>query len=218
MENTRQTILEILRNRKQATVDDLTHELGLAPATVRRHLDILMRDNYVSVVQKRRDIGRPHYVFSLTEAGEDLFPRNYIRLTNRIIDEIVALDPQESKGKSGVALAEMIFQKMADRLAQTYAGRISGKTLKRRVQEVTAILADEGIIFEWRKAKEGYLLLGRGCPCPRIADRHSEVCVHDQRLLARLLDAEVQPVDASREDEGSSCVFLVKEKTPTSVR
>jgi DeoR family suf operon transcriptional repressor len=218
MENTRQTILEILRKRRQATVDDLTHELELAPATVRRHLDILMRDNHVSVVQKRRDIGRPHYVFSLTEAGEDLFPRNYIRLTNRIIDEIVALDPQESKGKSGVALAEMIFQKMADRLAQTYVGRISGKTLKRRVQEVTAILADEGIIFEWRKAKEGYLLLGRGCPCPRIADRHSEVCVHDQRLLARLLDAEVQPVDASREDEGSSCVFLVKEKTPTSVR
>jgi DeoR family suf operon transcriptional repressor len=175
-----------------------------------------MRDNYVSVVQKRRDIGRPHYVFSLTEAGEDLFPRNYIRLTNRIIDEIVALDPQESKGKSGVALAEMIFQKMADRLAQTYAGRISGKTLKRRVQEVTAILADEGIIFEWRKAKEGYLLLGRGCPCPRIADRHSEVCVHDQQLLARLLDAEVQPGGASREDEGSSCVFLVKERTPAS--
>ena len=43
METTRQTILGILRRHK-ATVDDLTTELGLAPATVRRHLDILARE------------------------------------------------------------------------------------------------------------------------------------------------------------------------------
>ena len=110
METTRQTILGILRRRKHATVDDLTQELGLAAATVRRHLDILMRDNYVSVTQKRRDIGRPHYVFTITDAGEDLFPRAYVRLTNRIIDELVALDDSETKGKSGVALAEIVFE------------------------------------------------------------------------------------------------------------
>jgi predicted ArsR family transcriptional regulator len=212
MENTRQTLLEILRRRQHATVDDLTKELGLAPATVRRHLDILMRDDYVSVVQKRRNIGRPHYVFSLTEHGEDLFPRSYIRLTNRMIDEIVALKSEETRGKSGVDLAEVIFAKMADRVAETYTGRIRGRTLKERVDEVTAILANEGIVFDARKAKDGYLLLGRGCPCPRIADEHSEVCAHDQRLLARLLRAEVQPVGVSKEDEESCCAYLVKEK------
>ncbi len=216
MENTRHTILEILRKRKQATVDDLTRELGLAPATVRRHLDILMRDNYVSVTQKRRDIGRPHYVFSLTDVGEDLFPRSYAQLTNRMIDELVGLVPGETKGKSGLALAEMIFERMADRVAQTYAGRITGKTLKERVQAATALLANEGFSFELRKAKEGYLLLGQGCPCPRIANEHNEVCVHDQRLLAQLLDAEVQPVSVSQEDERSCCAYLVKEKAPTS--
>lgn len=212
MENTRQTLLEILRRRKHATVDDLTKELSLAPATVRRHLDILMRDNYVNVVQKRRDIGRPHYVFSLTEHGEDLFPRSYIRLTNRIIDELVGLRSEDTNGKSGVDLAEVIFEKMADRVAETYAGRISGRTLKERVEEVIAILASEGIVFDARKAKDGYLLLGHGCPCPRIADEHSEVCAHDQRLLARLLRAQVQPVGVSKEDEASRCAYLVKEK------
>ena len=217
MENTRQTLLGILRKRKQATVDQLTRELGLAPATVRRHLDILMRDNYVTAAQKRRDIGRPHYVFSLTDQGEDLFPRNYIRLTNRIIDELVSLGPEETKGKGGVDLAGVIFEKMAEHVAQTYAGRISGTTLKERAQEVISLLANEGMFFELRKAKEGYLLLGQGCPCPRIADAHSEVCVHDQRLLARLLDAEVQPAGVSQgEDERSCCAYLVKEKASPS--
>lgn len=213
MESTRQTLLEILRRRKHATVDELTKELHLAPATIRRHLDILMRDNYVSMVQKRRNVGRPHYVFSLTEHGEDLFPRSYIRLTNRIIDELVTLKPDETRGKSGVDLAEVIFEKMADRVAETYAGRITGRTLKERVGEVTALLAGEGLVFEARKTKDGYLLLGHGCPCPRIANEHSEVCAHDQRLLARLLRAEVQPVGVSTEDEASSCAYLVKDKT-----
>ena len=217
MESTRQTLLGILRKRKQATVDQLTRELGLAPATVRRHLDILMRDNYVTAAQKRRDIGRPHYVFSLTDQGDDLFPRNYIRLTNRIIEELVSLGPEETKGKGGVDLAGVIFEKMAEHVAQTYAGRISGTTLKERAQEVVSLLANEGMFFELRKAKEGYLLLGQGCPCPRIADTHSEVCVHDQRLLARLLDAEVQPAGVSqREDERSCCAYLVKEKASPS--
>jgi predicted ArsR family transcriptional regulator len=217
MESTRQTLLGILRKRKQATVDELTRELGLAPATVRRHLDILMRDNYVTAAQKRRDIGRPHYVFSLTDQGDDLFPRNYIRLTNRIIAELVSLGPEETKGKAGVDIAGAIFEKMAEHVAQTYAGRISGTTLKERAQEVISLLANEGMFFELRKAKEGYLLLGQGCPCPRIADTHSEVCVHDQRLLARLLDAEVQPAGVSQgEDERSCCAYLVKEKASPS--
>jgi predicted ArsR family transcriptional regulator len=212
MENTRQTLLGILRRRKQATVEELTRELGLAPATVRRHLDILMRDNYVTAVPKRRDIGRPHYVFSLTDQGEDLFPRSYVQLANRIIDELVNLSPEETGGKSGVALADAIFEKMAEHVAQTYAGRISGKTLKERTQEVISLLASEGMFFELRKAKGGYLLVGHGCPCPRIADAHSEVCVHDQRLLARLLDAEVQPAGHLQEDVRSRCAYLVKEK------
>ena len=217
MENTRQTLLGILRKRKQATVDELTHELGLAPATVRRHLDILMRDNYVTAVQKRRDIGRPHYVFSLTDQGDDLFPRNYIRLTNRIIDELVSLGPEETKGKAGADLAGVVFEKMAEHVAQTYAGRISGTTLKERAQEAISLLANEGMFFELRKAKDGYLLLGQGCPCPRIADAHNEMCVHDQRLLARLLDADVQPAGVSQgEDERSCCAYLVKEKASPS--
>ena len=214
MENTRQTILEILRRRKRATVEDLTRELGLAAATVRRHLDILMRDNYISVSQKRRDIGRPHYVFALTDAGDDLFPRSYVQLTNRIIEELVSLDRDETKGKSGVALAEIVFEKMADRVADTYAAQISGKTIPERLEEVTKILASEGMFFEWREADDGYLLLGQGCPCPRIADIHSEVCAHDQRLLSRLLNAEVEAIAVNQENEGSACAYVVREHAP----
>lgn len=214
MESTRQVILELLRRRKQATIDELTRALGLAPATIRRHLDILMRDAHVSVNQVRRETGRPHYVFSLTEAGEDLFPKNYVRLVNRLIDEIVSLEPSETKGKSGVAIVDLVFDRMAERLAQTYASSVTGDTLEERVAQVTELLAAEGITLEWQKDDEGFLLLGNGCPCPRVSDSHSQMCAHHRWLLARLLDADVEAVEPSTLDGASYCAHRVRERLP----
>jgi len=213
VETTRQTILEILRRRKQATIEELTHILGLAPATIRRHLDILMRDSSVSVGQVRRETGRPHYVFSLTEVGEDLFPKNYIRLTNRLIEEIVGLDAEETRGRSGLELAGLVFEKMAERMAQTYASRVTGATLEERLEEVVNLLSGEGIILEWRQGEGGYYLLGHGCPCRRVANAHTQMCSHDQRLLVTLLRAEVEPVEPATVDEETYCAYWVTEKT-----
>jgi DeoR family suf operon transcriptional repressor len=214
LETTRQTILEILRRRKQATIEELTRLLGLAPATIRRHLDILMRDGVVSVSQVRRETGRPHYVFCLTEAGEDLFPKNYIRLTNRLIEEIVDLDTKETRGRSGLELAELVFEKMAERMAQTYASRVTGATLEERLEEVVKLLADEGMIFEWRPGEGGYYLLGHGCPCRRVANAHTQMCSHDQRLLVTLLRADVAPVEPITAEETTYCSYWVTEKKP----
>jgi predicted ArsR family transcriptional regulator len=212
VESSRQTILEILRKRKQATIEDLTNLLGLAPATIRRHLDILMRDSLVSVGQVRRETGRPHYVFSLTEAGEDLFPKSYIRLTNRLIEEIVNLGPAETRGRSGQELAELVFEKMAERVAQTYASHVTGVTLEERLAEVTGLLTGEGIDLEWRPSEDGYYLLGHGCPCRKVVDGHPQVCSHHQRLLATLLRAEVELVEPSSVEEETYCVYRVREE------
>ena len=148
METTRQTILSILRRRRRATVYQLTKELGLAPATVRRHLDILARDGHVDVSQVRRKTGRPHYVFSLSEAGEDLFPKHYVRITNRLIEEIVALEPAETAERSGAELANLVFEKMAHRLAQRIAPHVHGSTLTERVRATMSALNEEGIDFD----------------------------------------------------------------------
>ncbi len=208
MENTRQTILRILRRRKQATVDELTRELGLAPATVRRHLDILLRDDYVTVTQVRRGTGRPHYLFALSEAGENLFPKHYVRLTNRIIDEIVRLDAGETAGKSGLELAELLFGKMADRLAETYGGQVNGETLEARVRQVVELLVGEGLVFDIEPQDDGtFVLAGQGCPCRRVADTHAELCGHDRQLLSQLLRADVTFEGGPMEPE---CRYVVR--------
>lgn len=209
METTRQTILNILR-RRRATVDDLTTELGLAPATVRRHLDILARDGHIDVTQVRRKTGRPHYLFSLSDAGEDLFPKHYVRITNRLIEEIVALEPEDTVDRSGPDLANLVFEKMAKRLAQRVAPHVHGKSLAERITAATDALSEEGVVFDVEEREDDYLLIGRGCPCPRAAGQQRQVCAHDQRLLSTLLAADVSYVEPETVSEGRYCAYRVK--------
>jgi predicted ArsR family transcriptional regulator len=213
METTRQTILGILRRRK-TTVSDLTAELGLAPATVRRHLDILARDGHVDVEQVRRKTGRPHYLFSLSEAGEEQFPKHYVRITNRLIEEIVALKSDETANCSGPELAELVFEKMAQRLAQKIGPRVHGAALPERMRAATEALAEEGIAFDVEKNDDEYLLLGQGCPCPRVAAGGRQVCAHDQRLLSTLLAAEVTSVEPSSLGREGYCAYRVRDSRP----
>ncbi|MEX2228404.1 MAG: helix-turn-helix domain-containing protein [Dehalococcoidia bacterium] len=202
LEGTRQTVLNILRRRGGGvSVEELATELGLTGATVRRHLDVLLRDDVVSVSQARGRTGRPRYVFALTEAGEELFPHHYVRLTHRVLEEIVALDAHETAGRGGDEIADLVFGKMADRLAREYAPLVSGETLEQRARSAAALLSQDGLDFHVVVANADIRLLGRGCPCARIGVQAgppvaARACEHDRRLLERVLGARVRPLAA----------------------
>ncbi len=218
VEGTRQAILGILRRQDGVSVDALARELGLAGATVRRHLDVLLRDGLISVAQVRSGPGRPRYAFSITEAGAEAFPHHYIRLTQRLIEEIVALSPEETAGCDGRGLAELVFSKLTDRIAAECAPRVVGATLEERARSCVALLSEEGIDFEvdLRRRSAGappeLCVLGRGCPCRRVAPpvgagapatrapermaSPANDCSHDRRLLQMLLGARVEPLPA----------------------
>ena len=201
IEGTRGEILAILRRREGISVDELATELGLAGATVRRHLDVLLRDNYVSVSQVRGGTGRPKHIFHLTEEGAELFPHQYVRLTRRLLEAIAGLDGDETAGRSGTQIADLVFEKMAQRLATEYAPRVSGETLEARVRSVAALVAEEGLDFEVETVPAGVRLLGRGCPCLRLAgaEQHERrACDHDRRMLEGVLG---QPVHALTPEE-----------------
>lgn len=211
METTRSKIVDILRRRLEATIDELTHTLDLAPATVRRHLDILQRDGYVRARPVRRETGRPHYAFVLTQEGQDLLPQHFIRITIRLVEEIVALRPDETAGKSGRELAGLVFERVAEKLALSYQLEVRGRTLAQRLDQTVAALANEGLLFDVTREADAYVIAGHDCPCRRIADGDREICSHDQRLLVRLLDADVE-----RAPTAEGCVYRIRPRREAS--
>lgn len=213
IDGTREEILGLLRRRDRMSVDDLSAELGLAGATVRRHLDVLQRDNFVQVTQVRGGTGRPKHFFSLTEAGADLFPHHYVRMTQRLLGEIVHLEAGETAGRSGQELARLIFTRMAERIAAEYAPLVQGRGSVERARSAAELIAREGIDFEVVEAREGVRLLGRGCPCNRLERTDESApanpCEHDRVMLERLLAAPVRPLDPSLVPHDFHCGYLV---------
>jgi len=215
VEGTRSAILEILRRRSSVGVAELARELGLAGATVRRHLDVLLRDDYVSVTQERGRTGRPRHIFALTEAGAELFPHHYVRLTHRLLEEIVALKTEETSGRDGVAIADRVFTKMSERIAAEYGPRVRGEGLVDRTRAAVELIAAEGIDFELDLSAESVRLLGRGCPCSRLAatsgGEGSRSCDHDRLLLSRVIVADVVPLPPEEVPHAFLCGYEVRE-------
>ncbi len=220
----RERILEILRRREGVGVTEFARELGLSGATVRRHLDVLRRNGHVSVSQVREGAGRPRYAFSLTEAGAEQFPHHYVRLTHRLIEEIVALSADETVGRGGAALAELVFDKMAERLARECGPRVQGDTLAERARSAAELLSAEGFDFDVVVAAgDAVQLLGRGCPCRRLArslngngSHPAETCDHDRLLLEQVLDARVTPLPPSQMSQSFLCGYRVVERADTA--
>ena len=223
IDGTREEILAILRRHDRMGVEDLARELGLAGATVRRHLDVLQRDNYVAVTQVRGHTGRPRHLFSLTEAGSELFPHHYVRLTQRLLGEIVGLDATETVGRSGGQIAALVFEKMADRIAEEYAPRVEGVTLLDRARSAAALVADEGIDFEvvpqggTGSGAEVVQLFGRGCPCTRLAvSAPDEACDHDRRMLERVLGVTVRSLAPKDIPHDFQCGYVAETTKPAT--
>ena len=190
---TRDAILTILRRHDGRSVDDLATELGLAGATVRRHLDVLLRDGHVSVTQVRGKTGRPRYAFSLTEAGAELFGHHYVRITRRLLQEVAALTAEETASRHGEEIAELVFAKLSERLVAEYGPRVAGETIEERARAVAALLEEEGFDFELGGENGELRLLGRGCPCRRLrGGLEGAGCGHDRELLAALIGGRVE--------------------------
>src|SRR5512140_657216 len=88
VQRTRREILNILKRKGRATLDELAQGVGLVPVTVRAHLNVLERDDLVKYEEVRGKVGRPYYVYSLTEEADALFPKTYHTLANRVLDSL----------------------------------------------------------------------------------------------------------------------------------
>ena len=84
--STRDTILHTIKSSQQVNVEELAEVADVSPVTVRHHLNALQADGLIEAESIRRKVGRPYYVYSLSEKGHELFPKRYVRLTSRLLD------------------------------------------------------------------------------------------------------------------------------------
>ncbi len=206
--NTRREVLRHIRIHGGMTAQQLAAELGITSMGVRRHLLALEKDGLVRVQLQRQAAGRPAYIYQLTEAGYDTFPRSYDLLATQLLD---AVQTREGENK----ISEMFAGRM-DQLVAQYAPRMQGKDLSGRVAELARIQDENGYMAVWEKIDGGYLLKEQNCAIYRVACRFQSACRYEIELFRRLLDADIERVSHQVQGD-STCTYRVTAR-PASAR
>ena len=202
MQPTRLRILEILKEQGDLTVAEMARQLGMAPVSVRHHLDVLQGEQLICSprVRRRGTVGRPRQVYALTEAANAYFPRNHDVLAGRLLEEM--------KGVLPASELQTLFERLADSMAAEARPLQPDATLKQRVERAVEFLNEKGYLARYELVDGQYMLYTLNCPYQGIAEQHRELCGMDKRLLDRLIGGA--PVVVARMSEGAcSCAYRV---------
>jgi predicted ArsR family transcriptional regulator len=210
MQATRERILNILKERGQVTVDELSRELGLTAVTVRHHIDILRGERLVAapLALRRKAPGRPKHVYTLTEKASTLFPKRYGHLVGHILDEVRA---RFSPGE-----VDQMMRRIGERIASQAALPI-GDDFEARLTAVVEFLDGLGYMAHWEREQEqgddgDYLLYIANCPYERASRQDRTICDIDLAMLTRLLGASPRRVTWAAQGD-YQCTYAVHSPT-----
>lgn len=199
-ESSRGQVLGLLR-RGVRTVEELSTELELTDNAVRAHLATLERDGLIERRGKQRGLRKPHFNYALTSEAEQLFPKAYSTLFNKLLAILKQrLAPEE---------LEAILVEVAHSLASGNAAQ-ENETVESRAERALATLESMGGAPAL-KDKDGKLLIlsVTSCPFDVSVSEHPEVCRLAETFLSEVTGLKVK--EHCRKGEQPKCSFEIIE-------
>lgn len=204
---TRGEILIALKMSQPLTAKELADKFGVTPNALRRHLKELENEGIVRYQRTIHGVGGPVFAFSLTDAGEALFPRAYERALTEILDLV-----REQQGDDGVV---QLFQRRWDEIARVARPELERMPVEQRATRLAELLTSLGYMAEARPVAGALpVLTEHNCAIRLIAERFPEVCAAEERFIADLLGAPV--TRQAHIAKGANCCEYCIEKTAIS--
>ena len=181
---TRGEILTALKKAQPLTAKELASKFGVTPNALRRHLKELETEGIVRYQREIRGVGGPVFAFSLTDAGEALFPRAYERALSEVLDLV-----REQQGDEGLV---QLFQRRWDDIARVARPELEQLPVDQRATRLAELLTSLGYMAEAHPGSGALpVLTEHNCAIRVIAERFPEVCAAEERFIADLLGTPV---------------------------
>lgn len=178
--HTRQELIVALKRHNELPIDQIGRFLAITPTAVRQHLGPLVAEGLVTFRETGSGPGRRKRLYSLTRAGEALFPSAAGDLAPAVLAELREVAPER---------ATAIFKRLHDTVAQQVADTLP---LNPSPEAVAGALVKS---FEERAfmpalcepGVDSVCLCLHHCPLLSLAEVAPEVCECEQELLERML-------------------------------
>lgn len=197
--DSREHVLDFVVAHGAATVAQLSSELGLSDATVRRQLDRLAAAGLVTDRLVHQATGRPYRLYSATDSGVRERRDHSETLAARLIEQIAG---EQSR-------LDHIAEGIAEQVAADHRTEVpTGAPLEQRVASTVDALRSEGILDDWSRTEQGFVMHNHGCPYRSAADSSDCVCESDRRAIEKLLGVNVEQVGSLAQGD-KACEFIV---------
>jgi len=194
-ERTRDRVCRAVLEQGPVTAAQLAARLGLTPAAVRRHLDVLLADGLAAVHEgpalTQRGRGRPARRFVLTDAGHAAMATGYDDLALSALRFL-----QDVGGEDAVRhFAERRFTEIEERARPVVEA--AGPDPRHRAAALAGALSVDGYAASTRTLQVaghpvGTQLCQGHCPVQHVARAFPQLCEAEARMFSRLLGVHVQ--------------------------
>ncbi len=197
-------IVETLQRHGPLSIKEIEEQVGVTKTAVRHQLTSLMADGIVTTRLVREGVGRPHYVYLLTDKAREVF--------SCYCDELVLSLYEELLAAVGPAMVSLLLNRVGSRLAIKYGEQLRGTRLGERVRDLVSVMDDRGILTDLHTTADGYLLKSYNCPYHELAQEHREICTMEKTMMAVALEADVELTQCMM-DGHRGCEFSVLPRT-----
>ena len=197
-DTTRSRVLSLVLAHGPISAAQIAKDLGLTPAAVRRHLDVLESEQIVEVSMVRSaqsGAGRPARRYVVAPGGHEQLGHDYRGLARR------ALETMREVG--GEDLVDTFVSQEIGRWRERYRPQVeaAGPDVEDRLNALTAAMSRDGFVASHTtvtpRGPKGVTLrsaqLCQGhCPIQDIANEYPEFCEQETAMIAELLDVDVR--------------------------
>jgi predicted ArsR family transcriptional regulator len=212
--STRRRVLSSILEHGPSTAAELSGRLGLTPAGIRRHLDVLLAYGPLEAREQRiygaRGRGRPAKDFALTDAGRAVFYTAYDDLAVSALGFLAEAAGPEAVARfaeSRIAAVEQRYRaKVADADSQTSPA-----------QALAAALSDDGYVASTLPSALGEQLCQHHCPVAHVAEKFPQLCEAETEAFSRVLGVHVQRLATIAHGDGVCTTHIPRASGTTHI-
>lgn len=199
---TRDQVARSILENGPSTAAVLSQRLGLTPAGIRRHLDLLVNDGVLEAREPHsaliRGRGRPSKVFVMSDKGREQFEHSY--------DDLAVAALKFMSAHSGDHLVNSFAQSRADDIERKAALAIAKKSNK--TQAVAEFLTEQGYAASVAQKPMGEEICQHHCPIAHVASEFPQLCEAETEALSRILGTHVQRLATIAHGDGVCTTFI----------
>ena len=197
-----------------STAAALGERLGLTPAGIRRHLDLLVADGILEAREPRisstRGRGRPSKVFVMTDSGREKFEHSY--------DDLAVAALKFMSAQSGEHLVTAFAQLRADDIERKASNLVAKSANK--LDALASFLTEQGYAASVGPRGAGVELCQHHCPIAHVASEFPQFCEAETEAFSKLLGTHVQRLATIAHGDGVCTTYIpnsnlnINEKQP----